>query len=55
MMIKKLLSASHVHSMPRTLSQWDGSDQQSLGTAGVSSVTCMNIKEASGNVGKMRE
>lgn len=55
MMIKKSLSASDVHGMPCTLSQWDGSDQQSLGTAHVSKVTCMNIKEMSGKVGQMRE
>lgn len=54
MMIKKLLSVSDVQGMPRTLSQGDGSDQQSIGTACVSKVTCMNIKE-SGKVGKTRE
>lgn len=55
MMIKKLLSASDVHGMPRTLSQWDRFDQQSLGIACVTKVTCINIKEVSGKVEKMRE
>lgn len=39
-------SCLHMEGMPCTLSQWHGSDQQSLGTACGSKVTCVTMKVA---------